>query len=111
MKTLGATEKDLDFSIADNLPSVVQRVKQRLRFWRATWFIDLRAGVPYVPDLLGRRVAPDVAQQTITDAIRSVPDVQSVDNIRVSLDHNTRELFYSATIHTPFGEAEIEETF
>ena len=107
MKTLGETDSDLDFSTQDGLRSVVQRVTQRLRFWRGEWFLDTAEGIPYIADVIGHDVNIELAKQAITAQIRTVPDVLSVDNVQVGFDFRTRTLLYSATIKTEFGAATV----
>lgn len=107
MKTLGAKDSDIDFSMLDGLQSAVQRVTQRLRFWRGEWYIDAAEGVPYIADVLGHDVNIELAKQAITAQIRTVPDIIDVSDATIDVDVATRTLHYSARLTTRFGTAEI----
>ncbi len=99
---------DLDGTIADGLQSAAQRVRQRLRFWRGTWYLDQNAGVPYLQDVLGQRNRLPLAASAITAQIRTVPDVTAVSDVNVII--RNRRLIYTATVHTIHGTLQIEET-
>ena len=108
MKTLGMKDSDFDFSVQDELQSVVQRVIQRLRFWRGDWFIDSGQGVPYIIDVFGHNVNRELAKQAITSQIRSVPDVVEVSDVEVTIDPRTRTLRYAAKITTLYGSTTVD---
>ena len=100
---------DLDGSLVDGLESVRQRIQQRLRFWRGTWFLDSGAGVPYLRDVLGHRRNLALATSAITAQIRTVPDVTVVQNVTSSFDFDLRIIDYSAVVQTTFGDLSLEE--
>ena len=99
--------QDLDFSVATELESVVERVKFRLRFWRGEYYLDGNQGVPYLGDVLGHQVDLSLAQQAITDQIASVADVLAVSDVVVEIDSKSRTLRYSASVSTVWGDARI----
>jgi len=107
MKTLGAKDSDIDFTLLDGLQSAVQRVTQRLRFWRGEWYINSTEGVPYIADVLGHNVNIELAKQAITAQIRTVPDIIDVSEATIDIDVATRTLHYSAHLTTRFGVVDI----
>ncbi len=108
METLGSDNNDLQFKVITGIESVVQRVTQRLQFWRGEWFLDGAQGIPYLADVLGHQADIGLAQQAITAQIRTVPDVIDVLDVEVGIDQATRTLKYSARIVTIYGDAEIQ---
>ena len=113
MITLGIREPahDLDFTLVDELSSLAQRIEQRLRFWLQTWFLDTQAGLPYIPQLFGEPDDVRLAEQIITGAIESVPEVTEVQDIIVEYHPDTRSLDYSATVHSTYGTSVISRVF
>lgn len=122
MLTLSVSNGDLNFRVADGLESVIQRVLQRLRFFRGSWFLNALAGVPHLSDVFGHQFDPTLAERTLTDAILSVDDVESVrdlefltgveatETLESIYPHRIipgRPLRFRATVETPFGPAEI----
>ena len=110
--------RDLEFAVVDGLQSVVQRVETRLRFFLGTWFMNTQAGVPYIPDVLGRMADVSLAKRVIADAARGVDGVLEVTKSSFRLgpvnqadadsDPNLARVgFAMLTIRTDFGEADI----
>lgn len=109
-------DKDNDFAtghgIADfyaDLPeAVAQAVLTRLRLWAGEWFEDVEEGTPYRQKVLGkynlRRAAPAIKRRML-----QTPGVSSISEFTASYDGEARTLAVSATIHTVYGAAVIEE--
>lgn len=108
MKTLDGAGGDIDFAVAEGLASVVQRVLQRLGFFRGEWFLDTAQGTPYINEVVGHQVDLALAKQAITSQIRGVPDVTGVSDVEISVDYKARRLSYSATVATIYGDTEIQ---
>ena len=100
---------DIDGRVVDGLESVRQRITQALRFWRGTWFRDQDAGVPWLPDLLGRPGGLGLITSAITARIATVADVTGVEDVDTSFDAATRILSYRARAHTVYGDTDIVE--
>ena len=99
--------QDITGGLADGLASVMMRVNHRLAFFRGTWFLDLLSGIPHVPDVFGHQTTLQLAQRTITEAIRTVPDVTDVTEDRLTVNNEQRHLSYYAVIHTIFGNQTV----
>ena len=110
MRTLGATLTDIDFTIVEEAESVRQRVRQHLKFWLSTWFLNRTAGIPYLPEVVGSLSTPDLAARVITDAILDVADVTAVSDVVVSFDRDRRIFSYSAFVSTIYGDMDIGDT-
>ena len=114
MKTLSVTfeknQQDINGAVVDGLESVRQRVTERLRFRVKTWFLNLRDGVPYTPNVFGHKTTEGLAARTLTDAIRGVADVTDVTDVQTSLNPETREFTYQARVHTIYGLMQTSET-
>ena len=100
---------DLSNALADGLESVRQRVVQRLRFRAREWLLNLNAGVPYDPNIFGHRTTLALATQTITAAIRTVPDVTAVSRVESTLNHEIRTMTYFASVSTLYGSFTVTE--
>ena len=108
MRTLGAPNGDIDFTVVDGLEAVRQRVEQALLFHKSEWFLDTRRGVPYLADVLGYPVDVTLAQQVIAAFILRDEEVTSVDVSEVRFEPTTRTVFFKATVQTQFGEMGME---
>ena len=111
MRTLSVTDNDLDFTIADGIESVMQRVVQRLKWWRGEWFLAVTGGLPYLPTILGEGVELRAVERLITGTIESVTGVVRVEDISITLDTTKRSLSYSADVITDYGNAPIVARF
>lgn len=75
--------------------AVIQRIRQRFRFFLGEWFLDKRLGVPYYDSILVKN--PDVA--VVTTIFRRVlvdtPGVARVISMTARVDKGARELVTS----------------
>lgn len=108
MRTINAGDGDITFKMVDELTSVMQRVEQRIQFWRGEWDSDASKGVPYLEDVLGYNYDTALAQQVIIDQIRSVDGVTDVKDVSTKFIHKTRILEYHATVVTEYGASTID---
>jgi hypothetical protein len=82
---------------AAGLEDTTQRVRCRLDIQRGSWELDLRLGVPWLDEVLGRpRTEPEVTA-LIVQAIATTPGVLRVDSIRGQLNRTTRAYTLSVT--------------
>lgn len=102
MRTFNAAARDIDFTLVDELDSVMQRVAQRLQFRLGEWFARQNRGTDYEP-ILGEIGINELGIQAFTAEAASVEDVLDITDVRYSLNNQTRILSYSANVHTPFG--------
>jgi len=72
--------------------STAQRLTQKLRLWRGEWFLDRRAGFPYLQQVLGQRPRPEVVSSLLRQTITNDPDVRDVERINLEYDDAARDL-------------------
>lgn len=109
MRTLGATNGDIDFTVVDGIEAIKQQIVQRLLFWRGEWFLDTEDGIPYLPSILGRRGNLNLMRAIITAHIRAVEGVTGFRNVEVEYRASDRRAIYRADVDTIYGEiSELE---
>ena len=86
------------FAVVDGTEAVRQRVVQRLRLSRGEAFMDAEAGVPYLLEILGRRIPSSLAGELVAAEVRKVPGVANVANVDVSFNRTTRHLRITADV-------------
>ena len=99
-----------DLLVVDELEDVRQRVLMRLRWWIGQWFLLVRDGVPYRPEIFQRSTSVGLAAAVVSDQIRRVAGVTAVRDVVASIDPTSRLMQYSATIDTLFGSLQMDET-
>ena len=102
----------------DSPDAAAQAVKTRLLLFEGEWFIDLKAGLPYNPEVLGAGTvktydaaiqAEILNTQGITETgIRNV--VTRIIDYASSVDPTTRRAKVSCKIDTIFGQTTLETT-
>lgn len=95
---LCTADGDLDFTLGSRLTPdlvtyVVQRLRQRLRFFLGEWFLDLRLGIPYFERVF--IAAPDL--ELLTGIYRKVilrtTGVGGLDSLVLRFEKRERILF------------------
>lgn len=75
-------EHDIDWNnltlTVDNLESVAQKIKIRLRTYFGEWFKDTTIGVPYFQEILKKGVSKDYVDTIFIDIIRDTDGVLRV---------------------------------
>ena len=92
-----------DLVLVDGLDRVIQQVKITLKFFKGEYGLDTNQGVPYYEDILEKNPDLIVVTSDIRDAILSVEEVTSVDNIQLEYDAD-RHLTLSCLIHSTYGK-------
>ena len=108
MRVLGATNRDIDFTVATGLEALRQRLEQRFLFWRGDWFVNNSRGVPYLTDVLGRPYNELLLQQTVAAQARSFAEVTRVNSTEVTLARNTRRARIALNLSTIYGDMTLE---
>lgn len=91
-------------------------IRTRLLMIRGEWFLDLDAGVPYLPTedgvvpedqaILGQEFDPIKTRAAILDAILDTPGVFDVPWLRLDFNRTTRVLNINWIARTQFGDTE-----
>lgn len=106
----GDLDVGTDLAFAAGLDAVAQGVRIILLTFKGEWFLDLDHGVPYMQELLGYRFSPLKTQQAFRAAILTVPGVEEISSIEVSLSPATRALRVVWSVRTRFGDTPEEVT-
>ena len=115
MRTISVEFRDDDIAdigngLLDGIESLAERVRERIFFRLAEWFLDTNAGVDY--DLIqGHQTTLELAAATITEAIRDEggAEITAISTPVVQLDRSTRSMTYKAEIDTIYGAMPIEQ--
>jgi len=109
---------DLEFPLrlVSGLEAVAIGIRTRLLLFAGEWFLDLDAGVEYLPTedgaipesaaILGQRFDPVKARTSFLREILSTPGVVDVPILRLSFDGPTRVLSITWVARTRFGDTE-----
>jgi hypothetical protein len=100
------------------LEAVAQGIRVRLLLVRGEWFLDLDAGVPYLPGngvdpslvILGRRFDRVRAEQAFREAVLRAPGVRAIRSMAIDFETATRTLRCSITVVTEFGDTPLDVT-
>ena len=111
-RTISVDQGDLelhrnDLVIIDGLESLRQRVVQRLGLIQGEWFLATDQGIPYIQEIYQRPFDLGLVSTILTAAIRSVERVTGVSDVRVTINPDTRQFSYSATVSSTEGETEV----
>ena len=93
-----------DVLLVEGTEALEQEIRVRLLWWRAEWFLDLRQGVPYLEQLLGKGVSAATIRSVLRAEIEAVPGVVSVPAIEIDLDGMTRFATVSIEVLAENGE-------
>lgn len=109
-----ATNGDWDVSTGDLLlttgnEAIKQSVKIRLSFFQGEWFLDLDAGIPYYQSVMVKNPDPNLLHSIFRTALLETPGVQSVDELQLTINRETRQLTLTASITGDVGEFDIQE--
>jgi len=78
-------------TVTDNR-AIAEHVKQRLMFYRGEWFLDTKAGVPWVQYVFTRPFNEVVAESVIKASILATPGVSALTEFSLETDYAGREL-------------------
>jgi hypothetical protein len=81
---------------------ILQRVYCKLQIAVGEWYLDQRQGVPWYGRILAKGITAPAIKRIVKLAIESVPGVQSVDTISVTLNktNRTATIRFSGTTDT-----------
>lgn len=102
-------DREGNLAVVDGLEEVRQAVVERLQTALGEWFLDTRLGVPYRQEILERPVDVDIVSAVMDNMILGVEGVDRVSGSTARLDSATRRLVYATTVHSSFGQVQIEQ--
>ena len=83
------------FELVDGLDAIRQELDISLQMVTGEWFLDTRWGMPWFQQLLGVKPRLYVISQLFREAIMAVNGIAGVNDLNISFDPPTRELFVS----------------
>lgn len=92
-----------DLLLIDNAERIGQQIKITLQFWFQEWFLDTTKGIPYLEYICIKNPNLQHIRQIFRNAIQSVPDVDSVTELTLSVNAKERILSVTYTANTSAG--------
>lgn len=84
------SENDIDWNnlvfTEDNVESVAQKIRIRLRTYFGEWFVNTSIGVPYFQEILKKGVSKDYVDTIFLDIIRATEGVLRVTEYISEID-------------------------
>ncbi len=90
----------------DQPEAPAQAVKTRLMLWQGQWFLDLRAGMTYEVDVLGK-YTEDRRDPVIREYVLATQGVTEIVTYGSQHNRDTREFAVQITINTDYGAAAL----
>ena len=72
-------------TILRGAPACIQKLRQRLRFWKGEYFLDTRLGVPWRERILRKNPDLNLVNAILRRVIYETPGVRSVDSFQSTL--------------------------
>jgi hypothetical protein len=108
----------IPLSYTSGIEACLQGIRIRLQLWRGEWFLDLDAGMPYLPTedgavderaaILGQKFDSIKTRVAVRKEILSTPGVVDVPELRTTFDGPTRTLAIEFRAKTAFGDTDLE---
>ena len=92
-----------DLMLIDNAERIGQQIKITLQFWFKEWFLDTTQGIPYLEHICVKNPNLQHIRQIFRTAIQSVPGVDSVTELTLSVNAKERILSVTYTANTSAG--------
>lgn len=100
-----------DLELVDDAVSLDQRCVQRLRWFSGEWFLKADGGIPYFEQVFVRPVDAGLVAVVLSDALRQIDDVESVEVEEIALEQFERDarlLKFRATVVGRDANAPVE---
>jgi len=82
----------LPVQILQGPPAVIQKVRQRFRFFKGEWFLDQRLGIPFLQAIFIKSPSQLLVNAIFQQVLAGTPGVASVTSFSSSLDRPSRTL-------------------
>lgn len=87
----------LPVQILRGADAVVQKIRQRFRFFKGEWFLDQRLGIPFLTAIFIKAPSQILINTIFQQVLTGTPGVASVTSFDASLDRVTRTLTVNFT--------------
>lgn len=86
--------------------AVAQAIKTRFLLWYGQWFLDTKAGTPWIQSVLGKQ-KPEIYNMAIRQRILDTPGVDSISEFNTTVDSATRRVIFTSTVNTIYGTTTV----
>lgn len=85
-----------DFALCQSeAHAIAQAITIRLRTLAGEWFLDTRAGIPYLSHILGKKQSEPLLRKLISEAIKSLPGIITIKEFVVKTGPGERSITIS----------------
>lgn len=91
----------------EGIESLAENIDQRFQLFKGKYFMDTTQGVPYLTEILTKPVDPDLIASILNAEALKEPEATSIGEVSTTLDPDTREFSYNATINSSVGIVEV----
>lgn len=96
--------RDGDLAFVVNAEAVAQHARQRIMTFEGEWFLDTRAGMTWLTDVLGRRYDPALAEALVKAEIMGTDGVTEITSFSIRFDRKERRITaFNIEIGTRYG--------
>lgn len=94
-----------NLAVVEDAHAVGQHVRQRLMTFEGEWFLDIKAGVPWLDQLLGKAYDPALAESVVKAEIRNTDGVTDITSFSVRFRREMRNLdIHSVEVLTVYDQ-------
>lgn len=93
--------RDLDISDGDlsicqsDVDAIAQALSIRLKTLAGEWFLDTRIGMPYLTEILGKKINERLLKKIVTEEVKSLLGVIDIRNFVMNAGPTSRSLSIS----------------
>ena len=88
------------------IDGVAQLVKIAVRLFKAEWYLDIEAGMPWFEEILGEKFDDALTRQRLNEVILGVPGVVEIRQLTIVPPTKDRDLSVTYALRTAFGDTE-----
>jgi hypothetical protein len=107
---------DLDLSTGqlvietDPVKNIVGKVRKALLLAQGEWFLAINQGVPWIQSILAvKNPNLRIVQNVLVDAILTVPEIASVQNVNLVFNRAARTCVFTAALITTVGAIPVTQ--
>lgn len=94
-----------NLAIVRDAEAVGQHAKQRLKTYEGEWFLDTKAGTPWLSEILGKNYDAALAETVVKAELLETHGVTEITSFSVKFDRSTRNLTnHSISVLTEYDE-------
>jgi hypothetical protein len=98
MMDFALSNRDLEIAHGDFLlcatdtDAIAQALSIRLKTLAGEWFLDSRVGIPYLTDILGKKVNERLLRKTVTEEVKSLLGISDIKDFVVKAGQTDRSI-------------------